>query len=226
MGSRYAPLEAQLGHSFKQLKLLEQALTHRSHSSAHYERLEFLGDSVLNCAASILLYQKHPDLDEGRLSRIRSHLVRQECLASIARALDLPALMFVGTGELRSGHALKDSIVADALEAIFGVILLESGFDEACAVVIRLLTPVLLKTPLENFGKDAKTRLQELLQGRKLKLPQYQVLKEGGTAQSPEFIVDCVILEHGIRTQGRGASRRLAEQLAAELALKDLEILK
>ncbi|HEX4842203.1 MAG TPA: ribonuclease III [Limnobacter sp.] len=218
----HASLENALGHRFSDQGLLRQALTHRSYSSAHNERLEFLGDSVLNCAASMLLFGAHPDMDEGKLSRVRSHLVKQDCLATIGRSLQLEQHLYLGAGELRSAQTIKDSIVADALEALFGAILLDADFEQAKACVIRLLQPVLFKTPVESLGKDPKTRLQEHLQAKRMKLPVYSVLVEGGTSSSPEFKVQCQVEDLDIAKVGAGHSRRVAEQHAAEAALIEL----
>lgn len=223
MSEGFKPLEQQLAYTFKDLALLRVALTHRSFSATHNERLEFLGDGVLNCAAAKLLYDLFPTLDEGKLSRIRSHLVRQDCLAAIGRELELDRFMSVGSGELKTGAPLRDSIVADALEAIFGAIMLDGGFDAAQSCVIRLIKPVLNATPIEMLGKDAKTRLQELLQARKLKLPIYTVLLEGGTAAAPQFEVECRSEELALQASGRAVSRRLAEQIAAEKILAQLD---
>ena len=220
--SKYSRLEAELGYEFSNPDLLRIALTHRSYSSQHNERLEFLGDSVLNCAASILLYQAHPDMDEGKMSRVRSHLVKQDCLAMVGRSLSLEKYLALGAGELRSAATIKDSIVADGLEALFGAILLDSGFEAARDCVIRLLKPVMLETPVESMGKDPKTRLQELLQGKKLRLPVYTVLVEGGTSASPEFSVECAVQDLEIVKLGQGHSRRIAEQHAAQAVLIQL----
>jgi ribonuclease-3 len=220
--SRFSGLESALGYHFKDQALLQVALTHRSYCSQHNERLEFLGDSVLNCAASILLFEAHPDMDEGKMSRVRSHLVKQDCLAMIGRNLQLDKYLSLGAGELRSAKTIKDSIVADGLEALFGAILLDSGFEDARDCVIRLLTPVMLETPIESMGKDPKTRLQELLQGKRMKLPTYRVLVEGGTSASPEFSVECSIDDLEITTVGQGHSRRVAEQHAAQAVLIEL----
>ncbi|MCR2746917.1 ribonuclease III [Limnobacter parvus] len=220
--SKYASLEAALGYQFRDQGLLRVALTHRSYCSQHNERLEFLGDSVLNCAASILLFETHPDMDEGKMSRVRSHLVKQECLALIGRNLALDQYLFLGAGELRSAKTIKESIVADALEALFGAILLDAGFEAARDCVIRLLTPVVLETPIESMGKDPKTRLQELLQGKRMKLPVYNVLVEGGTSSSPEFSVECTVEDIEITQLGQGHSRRVAEQHAAQAVLIEL----
>ena len=220
--SKYSGLEAALGYQFKDQGLLRVALTHRSYCSQHNERLEFLGDSVLNCAASILLYTADPDMDEGKLSRVRSHLVKQDCLALIGRNLCLDQYLSLGAGELRSAKTIKDSIVADGLEALFGAILLDADFEAARDCVIRLLQPVMLSTPIESMGKDPKTRLQELLQGKRMKLPAYSVLVEGGTSASPEFSVQCTVEALEITQLGQGHSRRVAEQQAAQAVLIEL----
>lgn len=215
----YDQLQAALGHRFTNVALLQTALTHRSYVVEHNERFEFLGDSVLNCAASVLLFDAFPDMDEGKLSRVRSHLVRQDCLASLGRQIGIPANLRLGAGELRGGGEPKDSIVADAMEAVFGAILLDAGFEAASACVIRLLRPVLDATPIESLGKDAKTRLQELMQAKRLKLPAYKVVVEGGTSASPMFSVQCEIEALQVITLGTGHSRRHAEQGAAQEAL-------
>lgn len=222
MHSNFKSLEQTLGYDFQDLKLLEQALTHRSFCAVHNERLEFLGDSVLNCAASILLFEGHPELDEGKLSRVRSHLVKQDCLALIGRQIRLDTFLRLGAGELRSSAVIKDSIVADAMEAIIGAILLDSSFDVASQCVMRLLKPVLESTPIESMGKDPKTRLQENLQSKRMRLPQYAVIKEGGTSVSPEFVVECQVSDLNIKSKGAGHSRRVAEQKAAEVLLAEL----
>lgn len=218
----FSILEQSLGYRFKDGKLLQKALTHRSYSSMHNERLEFLGDSVLNCAVSILIFERYPQLDEGKLSRIRSHLVKQDCLALIGRNLNLENFLFLGAGELRSSTRIKDSIVADALEAIFGAILIDSDFNKAKDIVIQQLLPVIESTPVESMGKDPKTRLQEYLQSKHLPLPIYTVIIEGGTISSPEFIIECSVQGLLMKHQGRGHSRRIAEQSAAELLLSNI----
>jgi ribonuclease-3 len=216
-------LEVALGYCFSDKVLFKRALTHRSYSCDNYERLEFLGDSVLNCAASILLYNVHPSLDEGKLSRIRSHLVKQDCLAAVGRRIHVDHHLFLGAGELKSSAVIKDSIVADTLEALIGAILLEAGFDKACAVVLRLLDPVLKDSPMDTLGKDPKTQLQEYLQAKRMNLPVYRVLLEGGTASHPEFKVECQVESLGLSHCGVGLSRRVAEQQAAKAILSEIE---
>lgn len=215
-------LQDSLGYQFNELSILQRALTHRSYASVHNERLEFLGDSVLNCAVSILLYEQYPDLDEGKLSRVRSHLVKQDCLAEVGRRMGLDHYLFLGTGEIKSSPVIKDSIIADALEAVFGAVLLDSCFDTARDCVIGLIRPVLDSKPIEFLGKDPKTRLQEHLQARRFQLPAYEVLVEGGTSVSPEFHVRCHVAQLDLAKEGTGHSRRLAEQRAAEAVLMDL----
>jgi ribonuclease-3 len=215
-------LEAALGHRFGQPELLRQALTHRSFGSAHNERLEFLGDSVLNCAVAACLYQRFADLKEGELSRLRASLVRQETLAAIARGIALGDHLRLGEGELKSGGAQRASILADALEAIFGAIYVDAGFDAARAAIERLYQPSLARIDPNDAGKDPKTALQEILQGRHLPLPRYGVLATHGEAHAQRFEVECVIPELGVRSTGAGASRRIAEQQAARRAIRDI----
>ncbi len=218
-GSRFLELESALGYSFKNSALLQVALTHRSYGSEHNERLEFLGDSILNCAVSTLLFKNYPLMDEGKMSRVRSHLVNQDCLVLIGRRLHLEDCLLLGAGESRGTANIKNSIIADALEAIFGAIFLDSCFDSSRDCVIRLLDPVLKDTPIESMGKDPKTRLQEFLQSKRLKLPIYRILIEGGKSASPEFSVECTVEDLSIVTTGQGHSRRMAEQQAAQTAL-------
>lgn len=213
-------LEEALGHRFVNAGLLRQALTHRSHSSPHNERLEFLGDSVLDCVVAALLYQRFPILREGDLSRQRASLVRQEALANIALTLSLGDYLRLGEGELKSGGARRPSILADALEAILGAIYLDGGFDAARAVIERLLQPLLDQIDPADAGKDPKTALQELLQGRRQPLPQYALLNTHGEAHAQEFDIECAIPSLAIRTVGSGKSRRIAEQAAAREAIR------
>jgi ribonuclease III len=221
--SQTGRLETALGHRFGRPELLRQALTHRSHSSPHNERLEFLGDSVLDCVVATLLYDRFGDLREGDLSRRRSNLVRQESLARIAQTLDLGRFLHLGEGELKSGGSRRPSILADALEALLGAVYLDAGFETARAVIERLLEPLLdLLDPTES-GKDAKTVLQELLQGRKQPLPKYTLLAARGEAHAQQFEIECAIPKLGVSVTGTGSSRRLAEQVAAAAALGQLE---
>ncbi|TRZ90700.1 MAG: ribonuclease III [Rhodocyclaceae bacterium] len=216
-------LEAALGHAFGRPELLRQALTHRSFGSPHNERLEFLGDSVLNCAVAGYLYQRFADLKEGELSRLRANLVRQETLAEIAQSLALGEFLRLGEGELKSGGARRPSILADALEAIVGAIYVDSGFGAAQAVIERLYEPALTRIDPNDTGKDPKTALQELLQGRHLPLPRYSLLATHGEAHAQEFEMECVIPDLGIRSTGTGGSRRIAEQQAAQRAIAEIK---
>jgi ribonuclease III len=219
---KHAALCKQLGHQFAQAQLLQRALTHRSYSAAHNERLEFLGDSVLNCAIAKYLYDVYPDLSEGDLSRLRSNLVNQQTLAILAQRLDLGGQLLLGEGERKSAGFRRPSILADALEALFGAVLLDADFAAAEKVVLGLYVPFIEQTDLQTLGKDAKTLLQELLQGRKLALPHYNVVEIKGEAHAQTFIVSCEIPQFGLTTQGEGASRRVAEQVAAERAYQQI----
>lgn len=210
---------ALLGYTFTDISLLRQALTHRSHSSPHNERLEFLGDSVLNLAVARLLYTRFPQAPEGTLSRLRANLVNQQTLSTLALHLGLGELMRLGEGEVKSGGARRPSILADALEAIFGAICLDGGFTQAERVIRSLFEPFLERLDLKTLGKDPKTQLQEFLQGRRLALPQYTVVATHGRAHEQHFVVECLIGELGIRCLGEGSSRRKAEQEAARQAL-------
>lgn len=216
-------LEAALGHGFSRPELLRQALTHRSFGAPNNERLEFLGDSVLNCTIASVLYQRFPGLKEGELSRLRASLVRQETLAEIARGLALGGLLLLGEGELKSGGSKRPSILADALEGIFGAIYVDAGFDAARAVIERLYEPALGRINPNDSGKDPKTALQEVLQGRHLPLPRYELLATRGEAHAQEFEVECLIPDLGIRSTGCGGSRRIAEQQAAQRAISEIK---
>lgn len=219
----YAALCKQLGYQFTQPALLQRALTHRSYSAAHNERLEFLGDSVLNCAIAKHLYQTYTEIPEGDLSRLRSNLVNQQTLAILAQQLNLGELLLLGEGEIKSGGARRPSILADALEAILGAVLMDSDFAAAEKVVLGLYIPFIANADLHSLGKDAKTLLQEYLQGRKLPLPQYTVIEIKGEAHAQTFEVECVIEKLKIKTRGEGHSRRVAEQVAAETAYKRIQ---
>jgi len=215
-----ATLETRLDHRFGDAGLLEQALTHRSHSPRHNERLEFLGDSVLNFVVAALLFERFPKLDEGDLSRLRANLVKQASLAEIGQRLELSQHLRLGEGELKSGGFRRPSILADAVEAIFGAAFLDGGFEVARKVIARQYQPVLASVDPKTLGKDAKTLLQEFLQGRKLALPLYTVVATHGAAHSQQFEVECAIPALEIKIVAAGASRRAAEQSAAKLALE------
>jgi len=216
-------LQAELGHAFGRPELLRQALTHRSFGAPNNERLEFLGDSVLNCVIAGALHNKFSALKEGELSRLRASLVRQETLADIARSLNLGDLLQLGEGELKSGGARRPSILADALEAIFGAIHVDAGFDAARGVIEHLYQPAMARIDPNDSGKDPKTALQEVLQGRHLPLPRYALLATHGEAHAQEFEMECLIPELGIRSTGSGGSRRIAEQQAAQRALAEIK---
>lgn len=216
-------LQARIGYRFSDGALLLQALTHRSYGQPNNERLEFLGDSILNCVIAMSLYDRFPDLKEGELSRLRASLVRQEGLHRVAVELDLGAHLRLGEGELKSGGFRRPSILADALEALFAAVSLDAGFDAARGVIDRLYAPLVDEIDPAAAFKDAKTALQEWLQARKLPLPSYQTLNVHGEAHAQEFEVACVVDAVGLRQVGRGASRRAAEQQSAEAALAKLK---
>lgn len=216
-------LERRLGHVWKRRPLLTQALTHRSFGAQNNERLEFLGDGVLNCVVGLMLYQQFPDLPEGRLSRLRANLVNQDFLHGIALDLDLGRHLRLGEGELRSGGAQRPSILADALESLLGAALLDAGFEVARGIVERLFGSRVQAINPAVQGKDAKTRLQEWLQPRRHGLPGYALLDTTGQAHAQTFHVECRIDPLGIVTRGAGGSRKAAEQAAAEAALALIE---
>ncbi len=208
-------LQRRLEHDFTNPKLLVQAVTHRSFSSDHNERIEFLGDSVLNLAVAGLLYERLGELPEGDLSRARANLVKQETLHHIAVQLGLPELLKLGEGEVKSGGQKRPSILADALEAVIGAVFLDAGFEPASALVRRLFNDVQINSHMPAIGKDAKTELQEWLQGRKMSLPIYRVVGTQGAAHQQTFDVECEIIEYRRAERGIGASRRSGEQAAA-----------
>jgi len=210
------------GYSFSQPGLLCQALTHRSHGHPHNERLEFLGDSVLNCAVAGLVFRHFSALPEGDLSRLRANLVNQQALFNLAQTLDLGKQIKLGEGELKSGGCSRPSILADTLEAVLGAVYLDGGFAKAEEVVITLFTPLLHQFDPQNLSKDPKTLLQEYLQSRKLMLPQYSIIITSGQAHQQQFHVECVVPKLNIRTIGEGSSRRSAEQEAAKRAYEQL----
>ena len=216
-------LEQAIGHTFSNSSLLLTALTHRSHSSPHNERLEFLGDSILNAVIARQLFDRFPAIPEGDLSRLRANLVRQESLHRLALSLSLGKDLRLGEGELKSGGAQRPSILADALEALFGAIWLDAGFDAASVVIARLYGDMLGAIVPGQPIKDAKTRLQEDLQGRRLPLPKYSLSATEGEAHLQHFRIACAIEALHILTEGSGSSRRTAEQMAAERALERLK---
>jgi ribonuclease-3 len=214
-----AALQARLQHTFADPRLLARALTHRSFSAEHNERLEFLGDSVLSLAVSSLLYEQLQSLPEGDLTKVRASLVRQEPLHQLALRLGLPELLKLGEGEVRTNGRQRPSILADALEALIGAVYLDAGYPAAAALVRRLFQDVELKPALAVAAKDAKTELQELLQGRKMGLPLYRVVGTLGAAHKQTFDVECEVSELGLVERGIGASRRAGEQAAAAAML-------
>ncbi|HRP23341.1 MAG TPA: ribonuclease III [Thauera sp.] len=215
-------LQASLGHVFADARLLEEALTHRSFGQPNNERFEFLGDSILNCVMSIALFERFGELREGELSRVRASLVRQDALYRIALGLQLGDCLRLGEGELKSGGNRRPSILADAVEALFAAVFLDAGFARAKEVIDRLYAPLLAEVDPRKPSKDPKTALQEWLQARRIAVPTYSMVQVLGEAHAQEFEVACEIPKMGVRTLGRGPSRRIAEQQSAELALAAL----
>lgn len=222
MDAAWLALQQRLQHVFTNTDLLGQALTHRSFCADHNERLEFLGDSVLNLAVSDLLYQRLRQLPEGDLSRIRANLVKQDTLHRLAVDIGLSVCIRLGDGEMRSGGKKRPSILADALEAVIGAVYLDAGYVAAQQLVQRLFKAVEINPTMAAIGKDPKTELQEWLQGRKMKLPQYRVVSTLGAAHQQSFDVECGIVELGLCERGIGGSRRAAEQAAAGAMLQTL----
>jgi ribonuclease III len=218
----HTALQQRIGHSFANAAILARALTHRSFSADHNERLEFLGDSVLNLAVSALLYQALDTLPEGELSRVRANLVKQDTLHQLALDLGLSGLIRLGEGELKSGGAKRPSILADALEALIGAVYMDAGFEVAAKLVRHLYEKVQINPQMQAAAKDPKTELQEWLQGRKMHLPQYTVVGTTGAAHKQTFEVECVITELGRSERGLGGSRRAAEQAAATALLQSM----
>ena len=223
MDGRLAPLQESLQHRFRDPGLLERALTHRSFSSAQNERLEFLGDSVLNLAVSSLLYARLGELQEGDLSRVRANLVREETLHRLALELKLADYIKLGESAVSSGGRKLPSILADTLEALIGAVHLDAGYEVAEKVVHRLYGGMDITPGMAQVAKDPKTELQEWLQGRKMKLPAYRIAGTLGAAHKQTFNVECEIAELGILEHGIGATRRAAEQAAAASALLKLK---
>jgi ribonuclease-3 len=216
-------LQVRLGYAFRDRALLQQALTHRSFSADHNERLEFLGDSVLNLAVAHLLYRQLASLPEGDLSRVRANLVKQDTLHQLAQALDVPQALRLGEGELRSGGQKRPSILADALEAVIGAVYLDGGPAAAQGLVERLFAQLEIAPQMQAAAKDPKTELQEWLQGRKLALPQYAVIATTGAAHRQIFEVACEVPQLRQSQRGFGPSRRAAEQAAAAALLDILK---
>ena len=218
-----ASLQSRLQHRFSDPSLLQRAVTHRSFSAEHNERLEFLGDSVLNLAVSTLLYRRLQAQNEGDLSRVRANLVKEGTLHQLAKDLRLDQVLHLGEGEARSGGRQRPSILADALEAVIGAVYLDAGYAVAEALVLRLYEAVEINPQMQAAAKDAKTALQEWLQGRKMQLPQYRVVGTAGVAHRQTFEVECAIAELALAQRGSGASRRAAEQSAASAMLATLK---
>ena len=213
-------LEERIGYVFTDKKLLRRAVTHRSFAAEHNERLEFLGDSVLNCVIGYALFLRDKHFNEGELSRVRANLVCEGTLHEIAQRIEVSSFMYMGEGELKTGGLRRPSILADAMEAIFGAVFREAGFDAAQRVILHLYEPILSALTPEKMGKDPKTRLQELLQGEHLPRPEYSILHTMGAAHERTFECECRIEALGITTTGVSTSRRSAEQAAAEAAIK------
>jgi ribonuclease-3 len=208
-----------LDHAFADPELLRQALTHRSYGTPNNERLEFVGDAVLNCVVALSLFERFPDIAEGDLSRARSHLVNRDTLAQVARRLGLGGAIRLGEGEVRSGGSARASILADAMEAVFGAVFLDGGFDAARRAIEAAYADLLSDADPSVLGKDPKTRLQEWLQGQRLAVPEYAIVATTGEAHAQRFAVECRIAELAIVAPGSGSSRRAAEQDAAARAL-------
>ena len=215
-------LQRHIGYRFSRPELLSRALTHRSHSALHNERLEFLGDSILNCVVAAELFERFAGLSEGELSRLRAHLVREESLHQVAQTLRLGDSLQLGEGELKSGGFARPSILADAFEALIGAVFVDGGFSAAREAICRLYDPLLEGLDPKSLGKDPKTLLQELLQARKIALPQYSVVATHGVAHRQDFEVECLIPQLSVRATGNGTSRRNAEQEAAMHAFEQI----
>ena len=223
MDERLDELQARIGHHFRHPELLQRALTHRSFGADHNERLEFLGDAVLSLAVSSLLFDRFSGSDEGDLTRVRAHLVREDSLHRMALQFGLPEVVRLSEGEARGGGAQRASILADALEAVIGAVFLDAGFDAARALVQRLFGDVIAGTEIGGWAKDAKTELQEWLQARRLPVPTYRIAATRGQAHAQTFEVECAVPALGLTQAGEGRSRRQAEQ---EAARRMLDVLK
>ncbi|GAB4560953.1 MAG: ribonuclease III [Rhizobacter sp.] len=223
MDARLTALQQRLGHRFAEPELLSRAVTHRSFGSDHNERLEFLGDAVLSLAISALLFERFGGSDEGDLTRVRAHLVREDTLHRVAVVIGLPEVLRLSEGEARGGGAQRPSILADALEAIIGATFLDGGFDSARALVQRLFGEVIVSTDIDSWTKDAKTELQEWLQARRLPVPSYRITSTRGQAHAQTFEVECAVPALSLAETGEGRSRRVAEQEAARRMLVALK---
>lgn len=223
MNTRLDALQQRLGYQFSQPALLQRALTHRSVGADHNERLEFLGDAVLQTAVSALLYERFAGSDEGDLTRARAHLVREDSLHRMALTLGLPEVLNLSEGESRGGGAQRPSILADALEALIGAAFLDGGFAAAQTVVQNLFGDIIAGTEVDNWSKDAKTELQEWLQARRLPVPAYRIVATRGQAHAQTFDVECAVAPLGLTERGEGKSRRVAEQEAARRMLAALK---
>ncbi len=215
--SRHAALEESLGHRFTDARLLERALTHRSHGADHNERLEFLGDGVLGCVVADELYARYPDLAEGKLTRLRASLVREEALAEVGNLLGI-------AGHLRfdARQTLTPSVIADAVEAVFGALLLDAGYPAARAAAVRAFGPLFERIDPEEAAKDAKSQLQEIMNERRKKLPEYRTVATHGEPHRRSFEVECVLADLGLSTTGSGTSLQRAQQEAAKKMLERL----
>lgn len=220
---QYKPLQQALGYEFTNAELLERAVTHRSFASVNNERLEFLGDALINFVVGEYLFSAQPTAEEGALSRLRASLVREPALAGLARALRLGDVMRFGEGELKSGGWRRDSVLADAFEAVIGAICVDGGFDAARSASLRCFAPLLAQLPDPETLKDPKTRLQEWLQARSRPLPAYEVLSESGPPHQRQFVVRARLTDREMMTEALSNSRRSAEQKAAELLLQRLQ---
>ena len=223
MDARLIALQQRLGHRFAEPELLSRAVTHRSFGADHNERLEFLGDAVLSLAISALLFERFGGSDEGDLTRVRAHLVREDTLHRVAVVVGLPEVLRLSEGEARGGGAQRPSILADALEAIIGATFLDGGFEPARALVQRLFGEVIATTDIDSWTKDAKTELQEWLQARRLPVPSYRIARTRGQAHAQTFEVECAVPALNLTETGEGRSRRVAEQEAARRMLVALK---
>lgn len=222
MDTRHEALQQRLAHRFRRPDLLLRALTHRSFGAEHNERLEFLGDAVLNLAVSTLLFDRFGASDEGDMTRVRAHLVREDSLHRLAIALRLPEVLRLSEGEARGGGAQRASILADAMEAVIGAVYLDGGAEAANALVARLLGETIAGTTIDSWRKDAKTELQEWLQARKLAVPAYRIVATRGQAHAQTFEVEASVPALERSARGEGKSRRAAEQEAAQILLDQL----